>query len=159
MTCTWNQYFYLFVKGDYKTACVPPWLCFTCLLSCFPDCFIFLLGQTHNFTAGMKDVDGRSRLSFLDIAITAQSGEQKTAFGQDQHELSHCAWMRKSNPWLKGSDLSTLIWFQFISVWLSCFSLFFGLWESSSGVINGLEWVRCVLRVHEEMGQMGQNSK
>lgn len=35
----------------------------------------------------MKDVDGRSRLSFLDVSIRAQSGEQKTAFGQDQREL------------------------------------------------------------------------
>lgn len=105
MTCTCNLCFYLFVKGDLKTACVPSWFSFTCLLSCFLDGFIFLLGQTYNFTAGVKDVDGRSRLCFLDISIRAQSGEQQTAFGQDQRELSQCAWMRTSNPWLKGSDL------------------------------------------------------
>lgn len=117
--CTCNLCFCLFVKGDLKTACVPSWFCFTCLLSCFLDCFIFLLGQTCNFTAGVKDVDGRSILSFLDISFRAHSGERQTAFGQDQRELSQCVWMRTSNPWLKGSDLCTVVQILPFPVWLS----------------------------------------
>ncbi len=113
-----------FCERRFKNSMCTLLICFTCLLSCFLDCFIFLLGQTYNFTAGVKDVDGRSILGFLDISIRAQSGEQQTAFGQDQRELSQCAWIRTLNPWLKGSDLCTVVRLVLIPVWLSFFSLF-----------------------------------
>lgn len=57
MMCTWNLSFLSFCERRFQKACVPPWLCFACLLCCFLDCFILLLGQTHNFSAGVKDVD------------------------------------------------------------------------------------------------------
>lgn len=46
-----------FCERRFKNSMCTLLICFTCLLSCFLDCFIFLLGQTYNFTAGVKDVD------------------------------------------------------------------------------------------------------
>ncbi len=116
--------------------------------------FIFLLGQTYNFTVGfsLKDVDGRSELSFLVISIRAQSGEQQTAFGQDQRELSQCAWMRTSNPWLKGSNLCTdfcsfLFGYPFLA--FLCFLRKLRLWS--------VWWIgmgKMCLWVHEKPGQL-----